>query len=159
MSATGSYIKDEPQIIWHSTLMVELSEVKLTWDKAWHDVQTRNTGKWTWGVTATQHWTKKFKVCADLYLWVREHCMMSLKNGWVEDSGLQQEALMSFVSCKQQTLTCLEHQAGPKQRQNLRSFDLCSTINYFAHTFCENGTDLAPTHPIWWDSAFNHRHK
>lgn len=55
--------------------------------------------------------------------------MMSLKNGWVEDSGLQQEALMSFVSCKQQTLTCLEHQAGPKQRQNLRSFDLCSTIN------------------------------
>lgn len=76
-----------------------------------------------------------------------------------EDSGLQQEALMSFVSCRQQTLTCLEHQAGPKQRQNLGSFDLCSTINYFAHTFCENGTDLAPTHPIWWDSAFNHRHK
>ena len=57
-------------------------------------------------VIAIQLWSKKIKVCTDLYLWVREH-YISLKNGWVGNSGLQQEALLSFVSCKQLTLTCL----------------------------------------------------
>ena len=57
-------------------------------------------------VIAIQLWNKKIKVCTDLYLRVREHCI-SLKNGWVGNSGLQQEALLSFVNCKQLTLTCL----------------------------------------------------
>ena len=78
--------------------MAELSEEKLTCGKAQNDAHTRNTHLVNgFGfVIAIQQWTKKMKVCTDLYLRVKEHCMISLKNGWVEDSG-----------------------AGPKRRQNL----------------------------------------